>query len=353
MSAPRLEIQLSKLAHNAQTLKTLYGSKGINLTAVTKAVCGSPQVAKIFLDSGFNSLGDSYIANIQRMRESGLDTQYILLRSPMASDVQRVVEYADISLNSELAVIRLLGEQAHKRGKIHRVILMIELGDLREGILPSEIHSVVKETLNIPGIQLAGLGTNLSCYGGIKPTEQNMRELSAIADEIQRTYNINLEFVSGGNSANYQWFMSVKDVGLVNHLRIGEALLLGYDTTTHERVPGLYSDVFTLVAEVIESKAKPSKPYGEIGQDAFGSVPIFQDKGIINRAILSVGKQDIDISAIHPRIDVGILGASSDHLLLDAKGTTLNVGDEVQFDIVYASLLKAMLSPYVEKMYLP
>jgi predicted amino acid racemase len=353
MSTPRIEIELSKVAHNTQKLTALYGAKGVSLTGVTKAVCGSPQIARVLLDSGIHSLGDSYISNIQRMRESGLDAQYMLLRSPMASDVQRVVEFADISLNTEPAIIHLLGDCAVKHGKVHQIILMIELGDLRDGILPSEIHSIVKKMMGIPGIKLIGIGTNLACFGGVKPTDRNMRELSAIADSVQRTYGINLELVSGGNSANYQWFISAADVGLVNHLRIGESILLGYDTTTHERIPDLYSDAFTLIAEVIEFKTKPSKPYGEIGQDAFGNVPVFQDKGSMRRAILSIGRQDIDISAIRPRINADILGASSDHLILDVKGMELGVGTEVRFDIVYGTLLRAMMSPYVEKVYLP
>ena len=129
---------------------------------------------------------------------------------------------------------------------------------------------------------------------------------------------------------------------------------MGSDTTTHERIPGLYSDAFTLVTEVIESKIKPSKPYGEIGHDAFGNTPLFQDKGNMRRAILSIGKQDVDISAIHPRINVEILGASSDHLILDAGDTALDldVGMEVRFDVSYAALLRAMTSPYVRKVYL-
>lgn len=352
MSTPRLEIDLAKLAHNAKKLSELYGAKGIKLTAVTKAVCGSPQVARVFLDNGIRSLGDSYIANIQHMRESGLEAQYMLLRSPKVSEVQQVVEFTDISLNSELVVIHLLGECAVKLGKVHRVILMVELGDLREGILPSEIHSMVKEILDMPGIQLAGVGTNLACFGGVKPTERNMNELSTIAEEIQDTYGISLEFISGGNSANYQWFMSSTVVGLVNHLRIGEALLLGMDTTTHEPIPGLYSDAFTLVAEVIECKTKPSKPYGDIGHDAFGNTPVFPDKGNMRRAILSIGRQDVDISAIHPTVKVEILGASSDHLILDAGDTALDVGTEVRFGVTYSTLLRAITSPYVEKVYL-
>ena len=150
------------------------------------------------------------------------------------------------------------------------------------------------------GVKLAGIGTNLACFGGVRPTEANMQELSAIVGKLQRKFGINFEVVSGGNSANYLWFVSTPDVGLVNHLRIGEAILLGFDTLIRERIPGLYTDAFTLVAEVIELKTKPSKPYGEIAQDAFGHVPVYEDKGNMRRAILALGRQDVDVSAIKP-----------------------------------------------------
>jgi len=228
---------------------------------------------------------------------------------------------------------------------------MVELGDLREGILPSDVEAVVKDTISMPGVKLIGIGTNLACFGGVRPTEANMRGLSAIAGDLQRKYGINFEVVSGGNSANYQWFVSTPDVGLVNHLRIGEAILLGCDTLTRERIPGLYTDTFTLVAEVIEFKTKPSRPHGEIAQDAFGHVPTFEDKGDVMRAILALGEQDVDVSAIKPRIKADVLGASSDHLILDVKGPDLEVGDEVRFDVGYSALLRAMTSPYVEKVH--
>lgn len=353
MPAPRIVIELDKLIHNARKLTALYDSKGIEVTAVTKGVCGSLRVAKALLNSGIRSFANSHIANIQKMSEGGIDAQFMLIRSPMPSEVERVVEFADVSLNTELPVIRLLADQATQRGKTHRVILMIELGDLREGILPSDLEPVVKETMGMPGLKLAGVGTNLACFGGVRPTEANMRELSAIADYLQCKFGINFEFVSGGNSANYQWFVSTPDVGLINHLRIGEAILLGCDTLTREPIPGLYTDAFTLVAEVIEIKTKPSRPYGEIAQDAFGHVPVFEDKGNMRRAILALGRQDVDVLAIKPRLNATVLGASSDHLILDINEQSLAVGAEVRFNVGYSALLRAMMSPYVEKVYLP
>ena len=109
----------------------------------------------------------------------------------------------------------------------------------------------------------------------------------------------------------------------------------------------------TLVAEVIELKTKPSRPYGEIAQDAFGRVPVFEGKGNIERAILALGRQDVDGSAIRPRIKANVLGASSDYLVLDVSGLDLKVGAEVQFDVGYCALMRAMMSPYVGKVYLP
>jgi predicted amino acid racemase len=351
MAAPRLEIELDKIAYNARQLRTLYGSKGVRLTAVTKGVCGSLGVAHTLLRGGMRSLGDSRLANIRKMRQAGLRAQFVLIRSPMLSQAEQVVEWADVSLNTELSVIRRLDECAARRGRVHHIVLMVELGDLREGIMPSNIRPIVEKVVDLEGVKLIGIGTNLACFGGIRPTRVKMQELGMIANRVRKRYGLDLEIVSGGNSANYQWFVSTSDVGLVNHLRIGESILLGCDPLTRTSIPGLYADAFTLSAEVIELKTKPSKPYGEVVQDAFGHVPTFEDKGYRFRAILALGRQDVDVSAIEPRIDADVIGASSDHLILGVEDSRLAVGAEVQFDVQYSALLRAMTSPYVEKAY--
>jgi predicted amino acid racemase len=353
MQTPRLEIDLGKIEYNARTVRKLYGSRDIHITAVTKGVCGVPQVARALQRGGIHSLGDSRIRNIRKMRQAGIEAEFVLIRSPMLSEVFEVVEWTDISLNSEMAVIRALSKCAVKRGKRHRVILMIELGDLREGILTENVAPVIAETLNLPGIDLCGIGTNLACFGGVKPTEKKMQALSAIANDIEKKFPIDLRIVSGGNSANYQWFVSTPDVGRVNHLRIGESVLLGCDPLTRQPIPGLYTDAFTLVAEVIELKTKPSRPYGETAQDAFGHVPRFEDKGDRKRAILALGRQDVDISAISPQIKADVLGASSDHLILDTTDTDLKLGGKVRFNLAYSALLRATTSPYVAQVYRP
>jgi ornithine racemase len=351
MTTPRLEIDLAKIAHNAKKLKSLYTSKGIGVFGVTKAVCADLEIVACLQESGLNTFADSRIENIQKMRQSGIQAKFILLRTPIPSQVDSVVKYADISLNSELDVIKELAQSAIKHNVIHKIILMVELGDLREGLMPSELENTVKEVLALSGVELVGIGTNLACLGGIKPDEHKMNDLSSLAEKIEKKFKIVLKYVSGGNSANYNWFMSAKDVGKVNNLRLGESILLGCETLNRNPIPELFTDAFTLVTEVIESKIKPSLPYGTVCQDAFGKAPVFADRGNMRRVILGVGRQDVLVSGLTPKLDIDILGTTSDHIIIDAKHNNLKVGNEIEFNINYGALLSAMTSPYILKKY--
>jgi predicted amino acid racemase len=285
------------------------------------------------------------------MRQAGVQAQFVLLRSPAPSQAESAVKYADISLNTELSVIEALSRFADKTGVTHKIILMVEMGDLREGLLPGVLEETVERVLCQSGIVLAGIGTNLACLGGIKPDEENLNHLSSLARNIEEKLGMTLQYVSGGNSANYDWFMSTTDVGKINNLRLGESIFLGCETLHRKQIPGLFTNALKLVAEVIESKVKPSKPYGDICQDAFGNVPEFSDRGPMRRVILGIGLQDVLVAGLTPCQDFDILGASSDHILIDAKELDLKVGDEVEFNLNYGALLSAMTSPYVAKRY--
>jgi len=348
---PRIEIDLGKIAHNAKTLNKLYGSKGISITGVTKVVCGDPKIADVLVKSGISILADSRIDNIRKMRKAGIQAQFLLQRTPIPSQTELVVRYTDVSLNTELSVIKGLSRSAVKQGITHKIILMVELGDLREGLLPSDLENTVKEIIVLKGIEFVGVGTNLACFGGIEPDEEKMEYLSTIVKNIEENFGLTLEFVSGGNSANYNWFISTKDIGKINNLRLGESIFLGCETLYRKHIPNLFTDAFTLITEVIESKIKPSVPYGNVHQDAFGNTPKFQDRGQIRRAILGVGLQDVLVSGLTPMLDIDILGASSDHIIVDAKQIELNVGNGVSFNLNYGALLSSMTSPYVIKKY--
>jgi predicted amino acid racemase len=349
MAIPRIEINLEKIAHNAKTLTELYGSRGIDVIGVTKVVCGDPDIADVLINSGISILSDSRIENIRKMRNAGIQAEFLLLRTPLLSQTEAVVKHTDISLNSEISVIERLSKFAVEFNTTHKIILMVELGDLREGLMPADLDNTIEKVIGLDGIDLLGIGTNLACFGGIIPDNEKMESLSSIARDVEAKYGLILKLVSGGNSANYNWFVSTDNVGRINNLRLGESIYLGCETLERKPIPGLFTDAFTLFAEVIESQLKPSLPYGEIAQDAFGNVPGFQDLGQIKRAILGVGLQDVLVSGLNPRIDIEILGASSDHIIVNAKQINLKVGNEVEFDLNYGALLAAMTSPYITK----
>jgi ornithine racemase len=348
---PRIEIALSQIRHNARVLSELYGQKGISLMGVSKAILGDPSIAKAMIQGGVKFIADSRLENIQKMKNAGISTQFVLLRTAL-SQAESVIKNVDISLNTELETIKELSYYAHLHDKIHKIIIMVELGDLREGILPCDLSQFIKKTLELSNIKIIGIGCNLACYGGIKPDNQNMRKLSELADAIEEEFQINLEIISGGNSANYEWYESSQKVGRINNLRLGESILLGCETVNGKAIPGLQTNAFKLIAEVIESKKKPSLPFGEICRDAFGNVPTFIDRGIRRRVIIALGRQDILVSGLKPNNDLEILGSSSDHVVLDSNNYDLQVGSEVKFNLDYGGLLTAMTSPFIKKQFI-
>lgn len=347
---PRIEIALSQIGHNARMLSELYQQKGISLMGVSKATLGDPSIAEAMIQGGVKFIADSRLENIQKMKNAGISTQFVLLRTAL-SQAESVIKNVDISLNTELKTVRELAYYANIHHKIHQIIVMVELGDLREGILPGDLSQFIKKTLDLPNIQIIGIGCNLACYGGVKPDDRNMQKLSELADAIEKEFQINLEIISGGNSANYEWYESTQKVGRINNLRLGESILLGRETVNRKAIPGLHTSAFKLIAEVIESKEKPSLPFGEICQNAFGNVPTFLDRGIRRRIIIALGKQDILVSGLRPNNDLEILGSSSDHIVLDSKKHNLKVGSEVKFNLDYGGLLSAMTSPFIEKQF--
>jgi predicted amino acid racemase len=347
---PRVEISLSQIRENTKKLSELYMQKGISLMGVTKAVLGEPSIAKAMIQGGVKFIADSRIENIQKMKSAGISTQFVLLRTPL-SQAESIVKNADISLNTEIETLKKLSYHAKGQNKIHQVIIMVELGDLREGILPCDLPQLVRKTLSLPHIKIIGIGCNLACYGGIKPDDKNMRELSELVDLIEKEFQIDLEIISGGNSANFEWFKSSQDVGRVNNLRLGESILLGCETVGRKVIPGLHTGAFQLIAEVIESKRKTSVPLGEICQDAFGNVPGFLDRGDHQRVIIALGRQDVQVSNLKSNNKLKMIGSSSDHIILDGENHNLEVGDEIRFSLDYSGLLATMTSPFVIKQF--
>lgn len=352
MATPYVTIDLDKIEHNARTIVSLCGAHGIDVTGVTKGVCGHPKVAKAMHRGGISSIGDSRMKNLLRLKAAGIATPSMLLRVPSLSGASEVVESVDISLNSEFTVLEELSVAAQRCHRVHDVIVMVDMGDLREGVWPDELCPFIREMLRLSGVRLAGLGTNLACFGGVIPSEQNMNQFVEHAREVEQTFELKLKWISALNSSGLELVASGKMPQPVNHARIGEAILLGRETVQRKPWPDTFQDAFVLHAEILELKNKPSVPIGELGEDAFGGRPAFEDRGNVDRALLNVGREDIDLQGIRPHEPhVEVLGASSGYLILDVSKAagSFCVGDELSFSVDYSALLAIMTSEYVEK----
>jgi predicted amino acid racemase len=272
----------------------------------------------------------------------------------MLSEVEDVIKYADVSLNSEIDVIEALNKEAKRQKKRHEIIVMYDIGDLREGIYyKADDEAFIERIKTLKSIKILGIGTNLTCFGGVIPTQKTYIKLKEIKDRVERILGYPLEVISGGNSSSLPLVMDQKLPKYINQLRIGEALVCGRETAYGHDIIGMHQDVFTLTAEIIELKMKPSKPEGKIGVDAFGHRVRFTDRGMIKRAILAIGKQDIALDQLIPPAGVVILGSSSDHLIVELERDDFKVGDQIQFGLTYGGILSVMTSPYVEKNYVP
>ena len=350
MAYPKMTIDRKIITENVKSLVQISNKQDIKIAGVTKVFCGDPEIAKAYIDGGVSYLADSRVENLIRMKD--LDIPKIMLILPMISEAEKIVEYADISLNSEIETIRVLSEKAIEKNKVHKIILMVDLGDLREGYYDDKsLFKSIDEIINLKGVKIIGLGTNLTCYGGVIPTKEILHKLKELEGDIEDKYNIKLEIISAGNSSTVH-LLEDNILNGVNNLRLGESLILGTESAYGEQVQGTSNDAFKLGVEVIEIKEKQSLPTGEIGRDAFGNIPTFVDRGVRKRILCAVGKQDIDLGTLHP-IDenIIILGGSSDHIILDGSDSKVDykIGDIIEFRLSYVSILRGMTSKYIEK----
>ncbi len=350
MGYPALIVNYEKLKHNTQFLMEKCRRHGIDVVPVTKVYCGVPEIARASVEAGAKMLADSRIENIIKMKD--IPVPKVLLRIPMKSQAEAVVEHVDISLNSEYDTIKAISDKAVEKGKVHKIVLMIDMGDLREGVWRADALAFAGKIVALEGVKLIGVGTNLTCYGGVIPSKDNLGKLVELAEAIESQYGIRLEIISGGNSSSIHLLDKSEMPKRVNQLRLGESIVLGNETAYGERIEGTYDDVFTFAAEIVELKEKPSIPEGEIGMDAFGEKPVFTDKGLRRRAILAAGRQDAKVDGLTPTDErIAILGASSDHLIVDITDcdTEYRIGDIITFKLGYGALLAAATSEYVNK----
>ncbi len=365
MAYPRLVVDLERFEDNIRYMVDDLSHCGIHVMGVNKVFNGELAPAQSLVAGGIDVVAESSLRNLANLR--GLSCRKALLRSPGLSEAQATVELADVSLNSELAVIKALGEAARATGKVHQVLLMVDMGDIREGIWFENrpaILAALQQILAAPGLELYGLGTNFNCYGTVMPTRENGEAFVTLARSLEAELQITFPYLSGGNCTSYHLI----DKGImpegINELRIGSLPQFGIEYVDvkylagyhHSRKPVecLSSELFLLQAEIIECNSKPTVPVGTLDKDAFMQTKSFIDRGVRRRAILNFGFQDIPGTNIQPVDErLQVLGQSSNHTLIDiqAAGDEYKLGDILAFELDYTALMFACNSPGIFKVW--
>ena len=347
---PQLEFDLALLRSNADAVISRCRGMGIRVCGVVKGVDGMPEAARVLRAAGAAELGTSRLEQVAKCRAAGVPGPWLLIRIPGLTELPDVVALCETSLQSEWPTLLALEEECLRQNKTHRVIVMTDLGDLREGFWDKKELVDVCERVerDLPHVYLAGIGVNLTCYGSTKPTPEKMNELVGLARQVEQRIGRKLEIVSGGATSSFTLVHWGTMPAGVNHLRIGEAILLGKDLQVDWGIRDmdyLRMDALTLRAEVVEVKDKPTYPIGEFAIDAFGRKPVYEDRGIRRRAILALGRADVgELESLIPREPgLTVIGGSSDHCIVDVEDCPrrLQVGDIVEFSLCYSHMLYA------------
>ncbi len=348
----RLTVDIAKLRYNAGYLRSFCARRDLELLGVAKGCNGHHSIIDVFQESGIENLGFSRLS-VAREAAPRLINKPTLISFHPKKEAAFIPHFFKTSFNSELASIRALAAAADFIGRDHEIILMVEAGDLREGVMPEDVLGTVRRILEIKTkrLKFRGLGANFGCCSGTFPDSRNLNTLQELALDIEKRLGYEIRTVSVGGTVLLDWLKNNAPPSKINQLRVGEAILVGNNQTTNEKIDYLHSDAFTLKGEILELKEKPSAPTGRQGLDAFGRAPVFIDRGIRKRAILNFGVLDTEPAGLIPRAkNIEIINSNSDYTIVDVTDCDppLRKGEILEFDLNYGAMARAFISPNVD-----
>lgn len=350
-----LKLYRDKLEHNYRYLEKLFEKNEITWGVVTKLLCGNKLYLKEVMDLGVKEMHDTRISNLKTIKGLNPNIKTVYIKPPAKRSVPSVIKYADMSFNTDYYTIRMLSDEACRQNKKHQIVIMIEMGDLREGVMGEQLVDFYEKVFLLPNIQITGIGTNLNCLNGILPNKDKLIQLCLYKQLIEAKFNRKIPWVSGGTSVTLSLLLNRQIPSGVNHFRIGETLFFGNDLFTGKTFQKMKTGVIKLYTEIIELYKKPIVPSGEQGENVSGNKPEFNpaDYGKTTfRAIIDIGLLDINPEFLIPENEnIKIIEASSDMLVIDLGSNTsgYKTGDLISFDLRYMGVLGLMNSNYIEK----
>lgn len=350
-----ITLDKQKLKNNFEVLNDFFDKQDIHWSIVTKILCGNKKYLEVLLDLGVTNCSDSRTSNLKIIKSINPNARTLYIKPPAKGVIEEVVQYADVSLNSDITTIKMLSQEAKKQQKIHQVIIMIDLGELREGVMREDFIQFYEDIFELDHIEVIGLGTNLSCLYGILPNADKLIQLSLYKQLVEEKFNKKIAFISGGSSVTIPLIeQNILPKG-INHFRIGETLFMGTNVYNNTSYATLKQRVFKLYAEIIELYEKPIVPSGEMGTNLEGETITFDQDDIgktSNRALIDIGILDIDVNHLETTDEtIKIAGATSDMIVLDLgeNNQEYRVGSVVEFTMDYMGIVRIMNSKYIEK----
>jgi predicted amino acid racemase len=280
------------------------------------------------------------------------------IKPPAKRNIAQIIKYADISLNTSYLTIKELNEEAGRRNKRHKIIIMIEMGELREGIIGDDLQKFYRKVFQMENIEIIGLGTNLGCLFGVEPTRDKLVQLSLYHQLIVTSFQVSLPLLSGGTSITLPLISQKKIPPRINHFRIGEAAFLGISPLTGKKFRDLSDNAFEYNGQILELQEKDYQPDGKIGEGQVGHAPeVEEDEGSSYRALLDFGLVDVepeDLTLKDPNIR--FFGTTSDMTVYDlgenrdrAGKSRYRVGSRIHFKPNYIAVARLMNSKYIDK----
>lgn len=352
-----INVDTKKIIENIKKLDSFLSGYEITWSLITKMACGNEPLLRKILNDPFiknlHSVGDARLSNLKIVKKINPDIKTIYIKPPALAQIKNVVEYSDISLNSSLTTIKEINKASKSAGKVHQIIVMIEMGELREGVLRNNVISFYEKILNLSNVEVIGLGTNLGCMYGIEPTYDKLIQLSLYKLLLEEKFKKKLPLISGGSSITLP-LISKRLPKSLNHLRIGETAFHGVSLDNGKKFRNLSTHAFNFSAEIIELEKKESVPDGKIGDAGIGHTAGFDENKnhTSYRAIVDFGSIDVNSEDLSPRDEkIKFIGTTSDMTVynLGENKQGYKVGDKIHFLPNYMATARLLNSKYITK----
>lgn len=358
-----LIVKIENILGNIHKLDRLIKKRGMTWSLMVKMLSGNRLVLeKLFEDDvvrSLHSFGDSRLSSLRTIKSIDPSLRTMYIKPPAIKNIKSVVKHADVSFNTSLSTILALNREAQRQERIHEVLIMIEMGELREGVMREEIMDFYEKVFELSNVRILGIGTNLGCMYGVEPTYDKLIQLCLYKQLLEAKFNRKIELVSGGSSITLPLLTQNRVPDAMNHFRIGEAAFHGVSPLDNDRFDHLSMDTFDVRANIIELQEKAMIPDGTIGEANIGhtsDLSHFDEKQRRYRAIVDFGILDVDHGNLTPRDEtVEFIGITSDMTVYDlgrdfegGRTGSYRVGSELSFKPNYMAVARLFNSKFIE-----